>query len=40
VDAAGSNFALKPDGKVFERIPGFKPPPFDEIGPRVATGPQ
>lgn len=40
VDAAASNFALKPDAEVFQQIPGFPAIPFVEIGPRTATGPQ
>lgn len=33
VDAARLNFALKPDATVFKQLPGFKPIPFERIGP-------
>jgi hypothetical protein len=32
VDVAHGNLALKPDSAVFQKIPGFKPIPFDQIG--------
>jgi hypothetical protein len=35
VDAAMLNFALKPDAAVFKQLPGFKPIPFDQIGPKL-----
>ncbi len=34
VDAANGNYQLRPDAKVFQRLPGFKAIPFDKIGPR------
>ena len=34
VDAANGNYALRDDSEVFKRLPGFKPIPFDQIGPR------
>ncbi|WP_438481713.1 right-handed parallel beta-helix repeat-containing protein [Oleiharenicola lentus] len=34
VDAAAKNFSLKPDAAVYRELPGFKPIPFDQIGPR------
>ena len=34
VDAANDNFQLRPDAKVFQRLPGFQTIPFDKIGPR------
>jgi hypothetical protein len=33
VDAAKGNYALRPDSEVFRRLPGFKPIPFERIGP-------
>jgi len=35
VDAARMNFALKADSLAFKDIPGFKPIPFEKIGPLV-----
>jgi hypothetical protein len=32
VDAAAGNFALRPDAEVYQRLPGFVPIPFAEIG--------
>ena len=32
VDAAALNFRLRDDSPVFQKIPGFKPIPFDKIG--------
>jgi len=32
VDAGRMNFALKADSSAFQKIPGFKPIPFDKIG--------
>lgn len=32
VDAAGGNFALRPDSEVFTKLPGFEPIPFARIG--------
>ena len=37
VDAAGGNYALRPDAPVFAKVPGFKPIPFAWIGPRART---
>ncbi len=34
VDAAKGNYQLRPDAEVFKRLPGFKPIPFDQIGPQ------
>jgi hypothetical protein len=34
VDAAKGNYELRSDSEVFKRLPGFKPIPFAEIGPR------
>jgi hypothetical protein len=36
VDAAGANFLLRADAEVFQRLPGFHPIPFDQIGPQTA----
>ncbi len=36
-DAVNGNFLLRPDAEVFKRLPGFKPIPFDKIGPRPRT---
>jgi hypothetical protein len=33
IDAVNGNFQLRPDADVFKRLPGFKPIPFDRIGP-------
>ena len=38
VDAAQENFLLRPDAEVFQRLPGFQPIPFDQIGPRTPAG--
>jgi hypothetical protein len=35
VDAAHGNYALKPDAVVFQKIPGFVPIPFDQIGLQI-----
>lgn len=32
VDMKNKNFNLRPDAKVFDRIPGFQPIPFDKMG--------
>jgi hypothetical protein len=32
VDMANKNFALKPDAKAFQMIPGFEPIPFNKMG--------
>jgi len=32
VDASHLNFALRPDSVVYQKIPGFQPIPFDQIG--------
>ena len=32
IDSTQENFELKPDAKVFERLPGFQPIPFEKIG--------
>jgi len=32
IDVKNKNFALKPDAKVFQMIPGFEPIPFSKIG--------
>ncbi|MEA2734456.1 MAG: hypothetical protein QOE14_907 [Humisphaera sp.] len=37
IDAANGNYQLRTDAEVFKRLPGFKPIPFDQIGPRAAT---
>jgi len=34
VDAAKGNFLLRADAEAFKRLPGFKPVPFDKIGPQ------
>jgi hypothetical protein len=34
VDAATMNFALKEDAEVYRRLPGFRPIPFSQMGPR------
>jgi hypothetical protein len=34
VDAAKGNYQLRADSEVFKRLTGFKPIPFDQIGPR------
>lgn len=34
VDAGKDNFQLRPDAEVFRRLAGFRPIPFDKIGPR------
>lgn len=34
VDAAGLDFRLKPDSDVYRALPGFRPIPFEQIGPR------
>ncbi len=33
VNAAKNDFRLKPDAEVYKKIPGFKPIPFEKIGP-------
>jgi hypothetical protein len=38
VDAAKKNFLLRSDAEVFKRLPGFKPIPFDKIGPQPSGG--
>ncbi|MCX6908837.1 MAG: right-handed parallel beta-helix repeat-containing protein [Verrucomicrobia bacterium] len=38
VNAAGGDYTLAPEAEVFRTIPGFKPIPFREIGPRVKPG--
>lgn len=35
VDVAKGNFQLRPDAEVFRRLPGFRPIPFDKIGPQA-----
>jgi hypothetical protein len=35
VDASKGNYALKPDSVVFQKIPGFVPIPFDQIGLQI-----
>ncbi|MCY2992550.1 MAG: right-handed parallel beta-helix repeat-containing protein [Planctomycetota bacterium] len=37
IDAVNGNFLLRPDAEVFKRLPGFKPIPFDKIGPEPRT---
>jgi hypothetical protein len=32
VDMKNKNFALKPDAKAFQMIPGFEPIPFSKMG--------
>jgi len=32
VNAARGDFRLRPDAAVFDRLPGFKPIPFEKIG--------
>ncbi len=34
VDAGALDFRLKPDAAVYQKLPGFRPIPFEEIGPR------
>ncbi|WP_068784716.1 Ig-like domain-containing protein [Paenibacillus phocaensis] len=38
VDLAGGDLSLRPDAKVFERIPGFPDIPFDQIGIQGKAG--
>jgi hypothetical protein len=38
VDAAGGDFRLRPDARVFRELPGFQPIPFERIG-RLRSGP-
>lgn len=37
-DARNGNFLLRADAEVFQRLPGFKPIPFDNIGPQPRAG--
>lgn len=34
VDAANGKYQLRPDAEVFQRLPGFRPIPFDKMGPQ------
>ncbi len=37
VDAAAGNYSLRADSPVYRHLPGFKPIPFDQIGPQRKT---
>ena len=34
VDAASGKYQLRHDAEVFRRLPGFRPIPFDKMGPQ------